>query len=147
MPARGVFIRKAGREDLAGVLCIERESFPTPWSEAMYVAEFARGSSVFLAAEEEGSVIGYALAWTVLDEGHILKLAVAPSKRRQGLGRELMAALKQAVIAEDKFEEDWASDYHGLQINLFSSPNDAYKKLDLDKNTDWGKVVRKFNRD
>jgi ribosomal-protein-alanine N-acetyltransferase len=90
---RYVTVRRARREDLAGVLRIERESFFAPWLPDMFSSELTEETGVFLALEVEGNLAGYACGRAVLDEGHVLKLAVEPARRRQGLGRELMDAL------------------------------------------------------
>jgi len=88
-----IIIRNARPQDLAVIGRIERISFPTPWTDPMYRAELSRETTLFLALEVGGELAAYVCAWTVREEGHILKIAVAPGRRRQGLGRELMAAL------------------------------------------------------
>jgi ribosomal-protein-alanine N-acetyltransferase len=40
--------------------------------------------------DESGTLLGYALFWHVVDEVHLLNVAVAVSARRKGLGRALM---------------------------------------------------------
>lgn len=45
------------------------------------------------ARSEEGSLVGYALFWHVVDELHLLNVAVTPSMRRQGIGRALVLDL------------------------------------------------------
>lgn len=90
-----IFICDAGNPDLISVLRIERMSFPTPWSEAIYRAELARERSVFLVAKKKRDVIGYGCAWVVYDEGHILKIAVDPAFRNKGIGRALMEVLTE----------------------------------------------------
>ena len=54
--AAAVTIRRLTYGDLPAVLAIERRSFPTPWSLAMFVLELSKPSGICLAAEaEEGS--------------------------------------------------------------------------------------------
>jgi ribosomal-protein-alanine N-acetyltransferase len=43
--------------------------------------------------DESGAVLGYTLFWHVVDEVHLLNVAVAVRARRQGLGRALMLDL------------------------------------------------------
>ncbi len=43
--------------------------------------------------DASGTVLGYTLFWHVVDEVHLLNVAVAVRARRQGLGRSLMADL------------------------------------------------------
>ena len=47
-----VAIRPLNYSDLPQVLAIERRSFPTPWSLAMFVLELSRPSGVCLAMTE-----------------------------------------------------------------------------------------------
>ncbi len=90
-----VRIREMTASDIAEVTAIENESFSTPWSEASFLSELGSTGSVCLVAVEDGSVIGYVCASCVLDEGHILNLAVRPDRRRMGVGRMLaLSALK-----------------------------------------------------
>jgi ribosomal-protein-alanine N-acetyltransferase len=94
-----VTIRHAGQGDLPAIEKIERVSFSTPWTESMYAAELIRTVTVFLAAEEAGVVVGYVCAWAVVDKGHILKIAVAPDRSRQGIGGLLMAELTKKFLS------------------------------------------------
>ena len=90
-------IRRAAATDLAAIAAIEAESFPSPWGEDAYLPELTRPASVFLTAESAGAAAGYACAFAVLDEGHLLKLAVRPDRRRRGIGRALLSALAAAL--------------------------------------------------
>ncbi len=45
------------------------------------------------ARDESGALLGYALFWHVVDELHLLNVAVAIPWRRQGIGRALMGDL------------------------------------------------------
>lgn len=88
-----IVIREADQGDLDAIMRLEEKSFPTFWSEAMYACELGRDLCVFLVAEEKGRPRGFALAWLVMDECHLLKLAVDPAQRRRGMGRALMEEL------------------------------------------------------
>ena len=53
--------------------------------------ELARSWSRLRAArDEKGAMIGYSLFWHVVDELHLLNVAVALPMRRRGIGRALM---------------------------------------------------------
>ncbi|HUT54354.1 MAG TPA: ribosomal protein S18-alanine N-acetyltransferase [bacterium] len=88
-----VTVRRARQEDLPEILRIERESFNSPWVADMFASELSPETGLFLALEMEGVLAGYACGRAVRDEGHILKLAVAPELQRRGLGRELIDTL------------------------------------------------------
>jgi ribosomal-protein-alanine N-acetyltransferase len=42
---------------------------------------------------QQGELLALACGWLVLDELHITAVAVAPARRRQGLGRQVLALL------------------------------------------------------
>jgi ribosomal-protein-alanine N-acetyltransferase len=87
-------IRTMTEADLGDVLAIERASFSSPWTEAMFLAElrenpFAR----FLVAMLDDAIIGYVGGWVIVDELHLLTLAVFPEYRRLGVARRLLERL------------------------------------------------------
>ncbi len=90
------------RGDLPQVTAIERESFPTPWSEETFRGLLGRRSATLLAAEaEDGAIVGYAALWTVGEEAELGDLAVREGARRRGVGRALLAAaLEEAARRE-----------------------------------------------
>lgn len=53
--------------------------------------------TLFLVAEVGEGVAGYVVAVDAADEGEILNLAVAPTGRRQGLGRALVEHILDAL--------------------------------------------------
>ena len=78
--------------DLDAVLAIEAESFTSPWTREMYVAELANVgvSFCYLARDESRRTVGFCSFWRVLDELHVNNLAVAQAYRRRGIGTALM---------------------------------------------------------
>ncbi len=82
-------IRELRPKDLPRVLEIERICFPDPWS-----VESFRGiiSSVayFSFGYFRRDLWGYLVALRAADELHILNIAVEPSRRREGLGTQLL---------------------------------------------------------
>lgn len=89
-------IRAASSADLAAVAEIERASFPDPWSIAAFGT---RLKDVFLVADGETGLVGYAVAWCLAPEAEILNLAVAPRGRQRGTGRALLDAALAALAA------------------------------------------------
>ena len=75
--------------DLPTLAAIHAASFvnPRPWS-APELRALLDGSGTFLLAEPGGFLIGRAIA----DEAELLTLAVAPDRRRGGIGARLVAA-------------------------------------------------------
>jgi len=85
-------IREMTEGDLDEVLEIEKVTFPSPWSRALFerelVTPFARS---FVGLQKEtGQIAGYLCFWLVDQEGHILNLAVHPQHRGQRVGTRLL---------------------------------------------------------
>ena len=93
-----------GKEDLEQVLAIERASFTMPWSQNLFLAEFRnRPVALMLVALEDGTerkIAGYIVSWVVVDELHILDLAVRSDVRRRGVARSLVLASLRMAFAK-----------------------------------------------
>ena len=90
-------IRPLGYSDLPQVIGIERRSFPTPWSLAMFVLELSKPSGVCLAAVEEpassgrrDTVLAYVICSRYDRVWHLMNVAVDPDARRRGLATMLL---------------------------------------------------------
>lgn len=89
-----VELRKLQTADLVQVEAIERESYSTPWSRAMFDAELRKSSSLALGAyTEEGALVGYAFVSRYVDAWHVMNVAVATVYRRRGIARALFERL------------------------------------------------------
>lgn len=78
-------------EDLAQVLAIERKSFPHPWLRQHFMDELNSPYAFPLSAfDPAGRLLGYICSMQLLDEGHILNVAVDPDIRGAGVGRLLV---------------------------------------------------------
>lgn len=86
-------IRRLTYADLPQVVAIERRAFPAPWSLAMFVLELSKPAGVCLAATRDGAVAGYLVCSRYADVWHLMNVAVAPERRRQGIARSLMDEL------------------------------------------------------
>ncbi|MDP2315916.1 MAG: ribosomal protein S18-alanine N-acetyltransferase [Pseudomonadota bacterium] len=86
--------REATAADLDAVVALELVCFAEdPWTWGMLKDELTRPGGVFIVVGEPGRPVAFAIGWAVLDELHVLQVAVDPSARRRGLGRELMDEL------------------------------------------------------
>ena len=97
-------LRLAGPDDLAGIMALEHECFPTDaWSVDSMREELAAGHTHYfvLAQVEPGQsgylVVGYAglSKLSSSEQSDIQTVAVSPSERGKGLGRRLMNHLLQ----------------------------------------------------
>jgi ribosomal-protein-alanine N-acetyltransferase len=86
-------IRRLAYSDLPAVISIERRSFPTPWSLAMFVLELSKPSGICLAATEGDELLGYLVCSRYEQVWHLMNVAVAPERRRAGVARSLIARL------------------------------------------------------
>ena len=86
----GLVLDDMRTSDLAEVVEIERTSCTLPWSESLFFNEIQNPRSMPRVARKEGRVAGYLCASQILDEGHILNLAVHPELRRTGIASALI---------------------------------------------------------
>jgi ribosomal-protein-alanine N-acetyltransferase len=96
-PAAAVRIRRLTYADLPQVVAIERRSFATPWSLAMFVLELSKPSGICLAAEvadgDDRELAGYLVCSRYDTVWHIMNVSVDPDRRRRGIASALLSAL------------------------------------------------------
>jgi ribosomal-protein-alanine N-acetyltransferase len=96
-----IHLRRIDPRDLDAVIEIERASYPTPWSRAMFTSELGKPGSLALGAYlESGELVGYAVVSRYVDAWHVMNVAVAPAFRRRGIGAVLLERLFE-ITAED----------------------------------------------
>lgn len=83
------------------VVEIERDTFPAPWSKAVFLHEIFEARSQFYCLLLESVCIGYGGYWRVVDEMHISNIAIARSHRRKGYGAWLVAALLRDAVGRE----------------------------------------------
>jgi [ribosomal protein S18]-alanine N-acetyltransferase len=77
--------------DLDAVLAIEADSFHQPWTKEHFLHEIGATHSFPLVAIAPDDIIaGYICPMLVIDEGHILDVAVSLAYRGLGIGRLLV---------------------------------------------------------
>lgn len=76
--------------DIQAIVQIERMSFSTPWSETSFFNEIYKNKALAKVAVSDGVIAGYVCAEHILDEGHILDLAVRPDYRGMGIASLLV---------------------------------------------------------
>ena len=96
-----IVIERMQSDHLPDVLRIEQASYPDPWSRASFSKELGSSPpSLAIVARCDVTVVGYVVAWLVLDEAHIGNVAVAPETRRQGIGRMMMEWLQDHAMEQ-----------------------------------------------
>ena len=91
-------IRLMKEEDLGAVAQLEQTVFTVPWSEHNLRESLSRPEYLFLVAEEDGKVTGYAGLLMIAGEGDVTNIAVFPENRGHGTG----LALTETLISEGR---------------------------------------------
>jgi len=82
-------IRPATHEDIQAVFELNLASFAEAWSHQALMDVLDHDYDLDVWYTTRGKMAAYYLGQDVLDEVHIMQLAVAPAFRRQGLGSQL----------------------------------------------------------
>lgn len=99
LPASTAEITPMRRRHLRGVLRIEAQVYPRPWSQALFASELAlRATRAYFVAREGRTVVGYAGVMMALDEAHVTTIAVDPARHRCGIGTRLLLELVRAAL-------------------------------------------------
>jgi ribosomal-protein-alanine N-acetyltransferase len=71
------------RRNLKGVMAIERQVYPRPWSPNLFLAEMnEQRDRLYLVARQDRGVIGYGGVMVAGDEAHVTTIAVDPALHR-----------------------------------------------------------------
>lgn len=107
-----IFIRPMLESDLTEVLAIESYSFPTPWNREHFLDEIEAPYSFPLVALNDSEILaGYICPMLLLDEGHIMNVAVRIDLRGRGVGKLMI----EKVLAECRENE---AAYLSLEVRI-----------------------------
>ncbi|HEU5082830.1 MAG TPA: ribosomal protein S18-alanine N-acetyltransferase [Acidimicrobiales bacterium] len=89
------------RRHLRGVLRIEEQVNPRPWSLSLFMSELRYTESrAYLVARIGTEIVGYAGLMLVAGDGHVTNVGVDPDHRRQGIATRLMLELTRRALEE-----------------------------------------------
>src|SRR5437867_8169441 len=92
-------IGRMRRRHLRGVMAIERQVYPRPWSPSLFLAEMSESANrTYLVARLGRDVVGYAGMICYGDEAHVTTIAVDPEHHRRKIGTRLLFELIQTAI-------------------------------------------------
>jgi ribosomal-protein-alanine acetyltransferase len=77
---------------IGAVMKIEKSVFKDPWSAASFVEVMSFSPNNWIA-KIDGHIVGYLITQFILDEIHILNVAVANEMHRKGVATKLLAVL------------------------------------------------------
>jgi [ribosomal protein S18]-alanine N-acetyltransferase len=87
------------RRHLRGVLKIEQQVYPRPWSMGLFMSELGyQGTRAYVVARVGSAVVGYGGLMLVPDDGHITTLAVDPAWHRHQIGTRVLHTLATTAI-------------------------------------------------
>lgn len=88
-------------EDVPAVMDVERAAYSAGWPSTAFERELTQNAMaryIVVRDSPAREVRGFAGLWLMVDEAHIVTVAVLPELRRQGLGRILVHGLVQLAI-------------------------------------------------
>ena len=87
------------RRHLKGVMAIERQVYPRPWSPSLFISEMSETSNrSYLVARLGRDVVAYGGVICYGEEAHITTIAVDPAHHRHKIGTRMMFELMSEAI-------------------------------------------------
>lgn len=81
--------------DLDDVMAIELAVYSHPWSKNNFIDSLVNHYEAWVLRTDAGELLGYFVHMVVLDESHLLTIAVKESAQRQGIGIFLLKLVVQ----------------------------------------------------
>jgi len=114
------------------ILSIEKSSFITPWGLTQFVDELNNPYSHMWGLIEEEDLIGYICFWTVLDEVHIMSIAIRPDMRRKGMAKFLLKELIKSA-EQNNISKIWLEVRPSNKVAISLYENLGFKKVGVRK--------------
>jgi ribosomal-protein-alanine N-acetyltransferase len=93
------------RRHLRGVIRIEQQVYPRPWTFGLFLSEIGqRTTRLYLVARVGTEVVGYGGLFRAVDDGHITTVAVDPAWHRHGIATRMLVAPREDALVM------WAND-------------------------------------
>ena len=93
-----ITIRPFEYEDVDAAVALERAAGFGTWTEGIFRDELSADHRVYLVAETEGALAGFAGLMVVGEEAHVTNLLVAPDRRREGIATRLLKELVEQAL-------------------------------------------------
>ena len=93
-------VTRMKRRHLRGVMAIERQVYPRPWSPNLFLSEMSETRNrCYLVARIDREVVGYGGLIGYGEEAHVTNIAVDPIHHRRKLGSRLLHDLIRNAMA------------------------------------------------
>ena len=84
-------VTRMRRRHLRGVMAIERQVYPRPWSPNLFLSEMTESKNrCYLVARIDREVVGYAGMICYGEEAHVTNIAIDPLHHRQKIATRLL---------------------------------------------------------
>ncbi len=98
---------------------LDREAFFDPWSRETWLREMRNPIAIWIVAELENQIAGYAGIWDVAGEAQVMRVAVKKAMRNQGLG---------FLLTQELIHKAWESGAEAVTLEVRES-NTAARKV------------------
>ena len=144
MSGPALFVNEASLADVEALTALERLCYTHPWGSGHFRAELERKQpgavlvlrAPFASGDPARGIRAYCVFQLVLDELHVLNLAVAPEYRRQGYGRWLLQlaldvgagrGARRALLEVRRSNEEALALYRTLGFDVVSIRRNYYE--------------------
>ncbi|HEX9411627.1 MAG TPA: ribosomal protein S18-alanine N-acetyltransferase [Actinomycetota bacterium] len=87
------------RRHLKGVMAIERQVYPRPWSPNLFLSEMSElRNRSYLVAKMDRETVGYGGIMCYGEEAHVTTIAVDPEYHRRKIGTRILYELVQEAV-------------------------------------------------
>ena len=143
-------IRLMEERDVSLLASLEIEIFPDPWPVEAFIDGLADENHVFLVAEIENHVVGYASFYIEMGEGRLTNIAIPSEFRRKKIAKKLLEYILMVVKkAKCKYIFLDVRPTNEAAINLYSGYGfyEAYRRQEYYSNPTEDAIVMVKNLD
>jgi len=95
----GIVIRPMEINDLEKALEIEKQSFPIPWTQELFISELTRNRYArYFVLVKDNNVAGYLGLWHKGSSFYITNIAITKKLRRRGYGEKLLKFIEKIAV-------------------------------------------------
>lgn len=123
---QSIVLREMHTDDLAAVCAIEQQVQYAPWSAKLFAEGLTRHRCK-VAVNQQQQIVGFSIVQFIVDEAHLLNIAVEPTQQKQGIGKILLdevLVISQQQKASTIFLEVRASNQRAIQLYQMAGFNE-----------------------